>query len=233
MRSGLPLTQLVLFSDGFPDGDISWELLDGTGATVTSGVVTPAAASVSAIITLTGAQNTIEAGVVSSPRELQWSYAVAGVLRNGRHRYRLEIFLPFGVSEQGVRRKLGLEDEELDDDVVDLATAYQAFQELVGATALAAATGYTAQLACDAIEAMAALPLLPALQVSLASKESSGTNQYQRAKVDWDRLLAQLERYVQDGALAVDPTYDPSANYGAILVPAVRNDPIVGNDQTG
>jgi hypothetical protein len=233
MRSGLPLTQPVLFSDGFPDGDITWELLDGTGTTVASGAVTPAVDSVSAIIALTGAQNTIEAGAVSSPRELQWSYTVGAVLHNGRHRYRLEIFLPFGVSEQGVRRKLGLEDEELDDDSIDLATAYQAFQELVGAAELAAATGYTAQLACDAIEALAALPILPPLQVSLASKESSGTNQYQRGKVDWDQLRAQLELYVQNGALAVDPTYDPSANYGLIFVTAVRNDPIVGNDQTG
>jgi hypothetical protein len=229
MRSGTALTQLVEFSDGPPDGNITWELLDGRGAQVATGSVTPAADSASAIIAVSTAQNTIEADALSSPRELQWSYTVAGLAQAGRYRYRLEAFLQLGVSEDGVRRKLGLETHELEDSAIDLVSAYSRFRELATPTSLTAtetAGGYAALLACDAIEATAAITLIPALQVKLAAKQSSGTDQFQRAAIDWEAIREQLNRYVAEGLAAVNPLADVTSNFGALVVAVVRDDPV-------
>lgn len=228
MRSGTTLTQLVEFSDGFPDGNVDWQLLDGTGTPVANGNVVPEAGSASAVVTVTSAQNVIEGGVLYSPRELNWSYLVGGISHAGRYRYRLEVFLPLGLSEEGVRRKLGLEAEELEDEAIDLVGSYSRFRTDVGAASLDPVTGHEALLACDAIEALAALALLPSLQVKLAQKESSGTNQYQRANIKWDSVREQLEAYLAQGYEAVNPNAAPTADYPALLVAVVRADPVTG-----
>lgn len=231
MRAGTALTQLVEFADGFPDGNIDWELLDGTGGVLTAGNVAPEAASVSAVITITGPQNVIvEAGdPLFAHRELSWSYTVGGIGQSGRLRYRLEAFLPLGVSEEGVRGKLGVEDHELEDAKIDLVSAYSNFQATVGAAELAAVEGQAILVACDAIEALAALRILPTLQVSLANKESSGTNQFSRDKIDWKALRAHLENLLALGYAAVNPATDTTANLAPLLVVVVRDDPVTNS----
>jgi hypothetical protein len=229
MRAGTTLTQLVEFTDGHPDADITWELLDGRGQQVANGSVVPAADAVSAIITLTADDNALEAGALASPRELSWAYSVGGLVYTGRRRYRLEAFLPLGVSADGVRAKLGLESHELEDEAIDLVSAYSQFQERVTAATLDAVTGLKAILACDAIEAIAGLALLATLPVKLASKQSSGTDQFQRGKTDWAALRAQLEATVAAGLTAVAPTIDETGNFGPLVVPVVRSpDPVTG-----
>jgi hypothetical protein len=234
MRAGTALTQLVEFADGFPDANISWSLLDGAGAEVANGSVVPVADSVSAIITVTGAENTLGAGELYGSRELNWSYAVAGIIRSGTVRYQLEAFLPLGVSPEGVRRKLGVEPHEVEDDTIDLVGAYSRFQDTIGEanlTAVVAAGGLEALVARDGIEALAALMLIPSLQIRLAAKQSSGTDQFQRASIKWDELRAQLNDLVAQAYTAVDPTFDETAELGALLVTVVRSDPIVGEAQ--
>lgn len=229
MRSGTALTQLVEFSEGAPDGDITWTLLDGAGATVTGGTVTPEADSVSAVIAVPGAQNVIsEAGVLFAHRELNWSYTVGGIAHNGRQRYRLEAFLPFGVSEEGVRRKLGVESHEIEDESIDLVGAFTDFRKKVTAALLDAVSGDDELVVCDAIEALAALNVLPTLQVSLAAKESSGTSQFQRDKIDWKALRAHLEYLVATGYATVNPATDTTANLAPLLIAVVRADPVTG-----
>jgi hypothetical protein len=229
MRAGTALTQLIEFSEGFPDGDISWGLLDASGNPLANGAVTPEADSASAVIMVPALDNDIvEAGALFAYRELSWSYTVGGLMQNGRRRYRLEAFLPLGVSEDGVRRKLGVESHELEDEKIDLVTAYSSFRETVTAAKLDAVTNQTALAACDGIEALAALNLLPTLQISLAAKESSGTNQFQRTKIDWDRLRAHLETILANGYAAVNPLSDTSSQMPSLLTVVVRPDPIVG-----
>lgn len=231
MRSGTPLTQLVEFSYGFPDGDVSWELLDGTGTSVANGVVTPEAGSASAVVSLTSNQNSITNSALSSPRELHWFYTVGGILYEDRRRYTLEAFLPLGVSETGVRAKLGVEPDELEDEKINLVSAYLRFQDKVTKAKLDAVTDLAALQARDGIEALAALDVLPTLQVYLAAKESSGTNQFQRTSIDWDKLRAALEAKVSEGYTAVDPLLDETAAFGALFVTVVMNDPVTGQDQ--
>ena len=227
MRAGTILTQLVEFSFGYPDGAIAWQVLDQRGTLVTSGEVVPAADAVSAVITVGGEFQALAEGQLVETRELNWAYTVGGTLQSGSRRFRLEAFLPFGLSADGVRRKLGVEAHELSDETIDLVTAYGRFGQLVGAAQLDAIEelgGYPALVVCDAIEAMAAISLIPSLQVSLAQKESSGTNQYQRAKIDWDAIRAQLEDFVMSGQLVVNPAFDETTGFSPLLVRVVRDD---------
>lgn len=227
MRVGTILTQLVEFSFGPPDGNVAWQLLDQRGAPIASGEVVPTADAVSVVITVDGALQILAEGQLAETRELSWAYTTGGVAHTGTKRYRLEAFLPFGISADGVRRKLGVESHELGDDKIDLVSAYGRFGELVTSDALAAielAGGYPALVVCDAIEAIAATALIPALKVSLAQKESSGTNQYQRAPIDWEAIRAQLDDYVSNGQRAVDPLFDATTGYTPLLVRVVRED---------
>lgn len=227
MRAGQAFTHLVEFPDGVPDGDVSWELLDGRGLSVASGTMTPAPDAASLIITIPGADNELDTGVLSGSRELSWSYLLSGLSQTGHQPYRLEAFLPLGVSVDGVRRKLGVETHELDEDTVDLAIAYGQFQNMVTSAVLDAVDGYEASLARDAVEALAALPLLPVLSVSLALKESSGTDQFQRDKINWDGLREQLNRYVASAVALIAPALDETVNFGPLVVPVVRSpDPV-------
>lgn len=228
MRAGTALTQAVEFSSGHPDGDISWELLDGRGQTVTNGTVTPAADAISAIIAVDGASNGLAAGLMFEPRELQWSYTTGGLTQSGRYRYRLEAFLPFGVSEDGVRRKLGIETHELEDATIDLVRAYGWFRDQVSQAKLDLATDFTALAACDGIEARAALVLLPLLQVKVAQKESSGTDQFERPDADWALIQAQLEQFVAIGIKTVNPLVDPTTPFRSLMTLATRDDPVTG-----
>lgn len=231
MRAFDELTHLVQFSSGHPAGDLAWTLLNGIGSTVATGSVSPVEDAVSAIITINGDDNGLDVDQLSTSRELRWTYEVDGIVVIDSFRYRVEAFLPFGVSPEGVRRKLGLETHEITDDEVNLTIAYGEFQALVGENALEAMadeSGYAELVIANAIEALAALRLLPSLQIRVAKKESSGTNQFERQTVDWDALRASLEQAVEAGALIIAPELDPTLNLGAIFVTVVRGDPVVG-----
>lgn len=130
-----------------------------------------------------------------------------------------------------MRRKLGVEEHELSNEAIDLVGAYGRFRGQVTSASLDAlrdAGDYPALVICDAIEALAAIWVIPALQISLAAKESSGTNQFHRAAIDWGIIRAQLDQYVAEGYQMVDPVLDPSANFGSLLIAVVRPDPVTG-----
>lgn len=234
MRSGEAFTQLVEFNEGFPDGNISWVLRNGDGTQITTGTVTPAAGSVSAVVTVSGTHNTLSGGDLFEYRELSYSYLVGGRQFSSIKRYRVEAFLSFGVSAEGVRDKLGVELHEIDDDAVDLVLAYASFESAVGAVALAAITDPLKKLQIrDAIEALAGLRLVPTLQLKLAQREISGASQFQRVTPKWEDLKAHLNELLATGYVAVNANFDAAANYGSIFTPVIRNpDVITGENVT-
>lgn len=202
MKSGLPRTEVILFEGGIPDGDIAYTLTGGI-----TGTVTPEANSVSASITITAPQNTLANGSLTGFRELNWSYLSGGQTVSGSTRWTLEGTIPFGVSEDGVRQKLGL--EELTNEEIPLIKGYLEFQNKLGASTLAAlesTSDYNQVLLIDAIEASAALYLLPTLQVRVAKTETSGTNTYTRQNIDWAMLEARLQAYVSKATTALSST---------------------------
>lgn len=218
MRSGTAFTHLVELV-GTPDGALTWALTDAGGTAVTNGTITPDVGAVSVLLTIPSINNTLGVGIRTGSRDLTWSYAVEGVIQSGSVQYLLEARIPFAVSPMGVRTKLGLGAvEDLGDDEIPLMKAYLVFEESVGSVELAAVTGDLAQLrVVDAIEAIAALSLLPSLQVRIAERESSGTNQYARGKIDWQQLQEDLQAMVQEGEAAANSALVAGSNGTSLL----------------
>lgn len=211
MRSGQAYTKIIPFDAGLPDGVVSYTLSEN-GTTLSTGTVTPAAGAVSVILPISGALNTLTSGQVLGHRDLVWSYLSSSIAVNGNERYSLEAALPFGVSPAGVRQKLGVDEAaDLPDEQIPLIRAYLQFQAQATAASVTLSTFQTADsysqlLIADAIEAMAALELIPTLQVRLAQRETSGTNAYERQKIDWTTLRAQLGIFVSQGLAIALPT---------------------------
>lgn len=223
MRSGDPFAVEVTFDQGFPDAAISWRLADGDNTTVVTGTVTPAAGDVSSVITVSGTYNTLTGDALLGNRELSWVYLVGGLVRGDYRRYDVEAFLPFGVSRDGVRTKLGLQKDEVPDEEIDLVTAYMEFQDVITDAILSAVTdSYAKLLVRHAVEALAGLKMIPSLQVRLAKKEVSGISQYQRADIDWGELAEYLNGLIANGYTALNPDLDPALS-GSIFLTVVRS----------
>lgn len=219
-RSGQAVSVPVLFASGHPDANVTWTVYDETGA-VDTGFITPAVDAVSVTITIDSPTNTLGVGKFSGYRDIEWSYMTAGVSVADSFRYNLEARIPFGVSADGVRSKLGVSKAELPDGDISLMRAYLSFRSAVSTVALAAfdLTNEAGSLAiADAIEATAAIALIPTMAVRVASKESSGTDQFQRQTIDWVFVQAALEGLILAGTIAVLPAYDPTSEYGDIFI---------------
>jgi hypothetical protein len=221
----------VEFLSGEPDGNITWVLNDETGAAIDSGTITPAPASVSAFITAPSNMNTLGVGELFGYRDLSWTYTVGGESISGDRRYMLEALPPFGASPEGVRSKLGLDVHEVPDEEISLARSYYSILAAAGDPDLSSYTPTARQrmYLADGIEALAGLALIPTLQLRLAIKESSGTDTFQRQKIDWALLAENLRSIVNDAIIILDPTFDPLAEIGELFVLATpATDPITG-----
>jgi hypothetical protein len=235
VRDGLATSVPVLFSSGHPDGDVSWRLLDATGAQLTSGAVTPSADAVSVNLKIDTAYNTLATGSYYSFRDFVWSYEVSGAVVNGEQRYTIEARPPFGASADGVRSKLGVSSQDLPDDDISLIASYLSFVSIVGQPAIDAVTdnGVNDLAMRDSIEAQAALYLIPTMAVRVAASEDSGTNAYKRQTVNWDAISDYLAGVVSNGILIAFPGYDPLANAGSIFIVATPGvDPVTGSEYT-
>lgn len=211
MKSGVAHTVTVPLDQGFPDGAVSWVLVG-----VASGTVTPSVGAVSINIQITPLNNTLGVGEMLGFRELQWSYAVSAIAISGYARWTLEGSIPFGVSEAGVRKKLGIDTEaDLSDADINLIHAYLNLQNDVGASALTAqetGTSFNKLTVIDAIEALAALELLPTMQIRVAKSENSGTNAYTRQNIDWQILADNLNNYVSKATDLLAPVTETAGD---------------------
>ncbi|MET0377067.1 MAG: hypothetical protein ABW128_22770 [Rhizorhabdus sp.] len=217
-RAGTAVTIPVLFSSGHPDGVLAYKIYDPAGVVLGSGLITVPADAVSANIPVSSDRNVLPVGALLSYRDVEWSYLVNGEIINGELRYNLEARLPFGVSNDGVRSKLGVEKKDLPDSDISLVKAFLAFQSVTPVPDAATIDPVLTVTLGDAIEALAAISLIPTMAVRVAVKESSGTNQYQRQDVDWAAVQINLESLVSAGYLAVNPQYDETTNFGSLLL---------------
>lgn len=226
MRHARTVTHLVEFTHGFPDGNIVWTLYNPDGTVIDTDIVTPTPNSVSVVISVPSTLNELAVGDMIGGRELSWTYEVDGIERGGEFRYTLERSIPFPVTPQGVRDKLGIEQHELPDETVPLMDAYLEYGEQVDLDAIeASGTSREIRLIVNALEAIAALNVLPTLQVRIAASEESGTNIYSRyAKVDWEAIRAQLRAYVA----AASAEFAPSTGSGLFSLAGPATDAITG-----
>lgn len=209
--AGSPFAQRIEFTTGTPVGNIGYQLLGNNGEVLLDLTVTPAVGAVSHLLVIPGTSNTCVLPVFEA-RTLVWSYTTATGLVSDRVSYRVERPLPLPATAEGVRRKLGLRAEELADERIELVRAYYEFTSLVPTAALTAAAtsgDYTALLAVDAVEATAALNLMAALQLELAQRENSGTNEFVRfSSIDWDQIELSLLIHIARARAALDTSFD-------------------------
>lgn len=217
VRSGTAVSFPILFAEGRPDAGVSYTVYDPAGVVLATGTVAVPGDAVSIYLQVDGATNLLATNALLSYRDIEWSYAVGGRIMTGEARYTVEARLPYGVSADGVRAKLGVDKTDLPDSDISLARAYLNFQGIVGVDRLAAHDPADITVT-DAIEAQAALVLIPTMAVRVATKESSGTNQFQRQAIDWDAVATALEGMVSAGYSAVDPAYDETEAFGSLLI---------------
>lgn len=229
VRSGLALSIPVLFSTGLPDGDVSWRLFNALGAEIASGTVAVPADAVSLNLPIASEHNTLANGALFGSRDFDWSYTVGGAVVNGEARYSIEARAPYGVSNDGVRSKLGVEAKDLPDGDISLIRAYIGFRDIVTSDLLDAMTDEADLLSVrDAIEAQAALNLIPTMAVRVAVQEDSGTNAYKRQAIDWEAIAQALSATVNDGILVVNPGFDPTPTGALFILATPTTDPLTG-----
>lgn len=223
---GVPLTQLVEFTTGAPVGDVTYSLTDLDDNAFFTDTLTPDNGAVSVLLHISGAYHTCSQPLFEG-RVLTWSYDTADETVTGRVAYRVDRSLPFPVSNDGVRAKLGLEPHELRDQRIDLIRAYAEIADLIPAESLelARTSGDLNALLCiDAIEAQAALNAMPAIQLGLAEKESSGTNSFQRfSSLDWDMIIGTLQGHIVKARAALDSNFDADGTGVSVFSMATRS----------
>lgn len=209
--AGSPFAQRIEFSTGQPTGAVSYQLLANDGTTLVDETITPDAGAISVLILISGTLNSC-AKPLFEKRTLIWSYVTDAGLVSDRLAYRVQKPIPFPVSADGVRAKLGVESHELVDDSIDLVSAYSQLLGMVpnNSTVVHETAGdKNTLILIHAIEALAALAFISTLQVKIAQRESSGTNEFFRySSIDWDRIEMDLIGYVARARALLDTTYD-------------------------
>lgn len=211
LYAGEPFTYYLDFSTDIPVGAVTYSVLGNDNIAITgldNLTVTPASGALSVMLLVPGAANTV-ATPYFEKRTVTWSYLTSTGVITGRTSYRVEKPIPFPVTSEGVRNKLGVLDHEVTENQINLTKSYAFFVNKVTPLNLLPyeqSGDYNALRITDAIEAIAALSIINTLQVSLAKSEDSGTNSYSRfANIDWDSIRQDLGLMVQEGINLVDP----------------------------
>jgi len=236
MLAGFPFSFQLDFSAGLPTGAVTYSVLGNTNAPLggfSNLTVTPPLGALSLLIVVPGTANTCALPLFEN-RTVVWSYLSNHGIVQGSERYRVEKPLPFVVSADGVRAKLGIEDHELADRDIDLVLAYAKLASKYDDGVLDSyATGgdLRSLLVINAIEALAALDVLPSLQLAVAKAEDSGTNKYQRfTSIDWDALAAGLAQHVMAVDEIVGVSDDDVAGITLMYKAGRTNDPFTGSE---
>lgn len=175
--------------------------------------------------TAIAANNAVTGDPAWERRTLKWLYAGG----RGAAAYRLVQGVSHDATTDLVRTILGVNADELSDDEIDLVAAFFAFREKVDPADMDAGlidTGSIGLKLARAIAATAAQAVLPSLQVRLALRDTSGTNEFERQEIDWQRLTEQLAGIVDEAIEAVSPTADGAGV--TLFALGTRTDPITG-----
>lgn len=231
IAAGFPFGFDLMFAPDLPTGAISYTLLGTDNSVRITSSVTPPAGAISYPIVIPASDAVLTGGRMFENRTVTFSYTTINGVVSGTVRYRVDAFLPFAASNDGVRMKIGVLDEELLDDDIDLMAAYLVFRNSILDQATLAASALSGSLVTilvtNAIEAAAAVALLPTLQIKLAVARTGGTNTFERtSKMDWDALRKSLEAIVAQGQVAIDIPTNPAGDPGFIFGLSFRTDPV-------
>jgi len=233
-RENTPFTHIVEFASGSPTGAFSYSVHDEDGSVVggLDNIVIPLGlGAISARIDVPADANQVSKPMFEK-RSITWVYQTNSGTVNGSINYILQKEIPFPVTPEGVRQLLGVSDNEIPDERIDLLGAYVRFIRPFDDPSAALLSYFTSgdansYIITRAIEAAAALELLPTLQISIARRFDSGTNSYERwNKIDWDALGAKLQGMIYEASILVQPTLELVIS--PIFVLSTRTDPLTG-----
>lgn len=206
--AGSPFAHLIEFSTGLPTGAISYTLIGNDGSVLLDDTVTPDAGALSHLLVIPAASNTCDQPLFEN-RTLVISYLTAASLVSDRIVYRVDKPIPFSASAEGVRLKLGIEPHELRDEDVDLVSAYADLLNFGDPSAYETSGDRNALIMVHAIEAIAALAVIGSMQLKLAQRETSGTNEFARfTGPDWLRIESDLHAYIARARALLDTEFD-------------------------
>lgn len=176
-----------------------------------------------------GSVNTLTGSNTNEVRLATLDYQSGGVFRQGYLTYRVTQFLPFTVTAQSVRTLLGLSYEELEDEEIDLISAYYTLANAAGTTFTTAFTteGYKGDQANKAVCLQCAIDLALSLPQRIAQKTDEEKASFQRAtKFDPYKLIASLKPQLAETleSLAAEQTIGSAA----VFVATQPTDPFTG-----
>lgn len=232
MLEGSPFAHEVDFSTGLPTGAVVYSVLGNDNKPIAGyegRTVTPTAGAMSITLLVPSSVNICNKPLFEV-RTLTWTYVTASGVVTGRTRYRIEKLIPFPVTEEGVRAKLGVEEHEVEDNAIDLLMAYASLTDQFDLSPYENQGSYSSLIVLNAIEAQAALDVLPSLQLAVAKSEDSGTNKYQRfTTVDWSGLADSLSQSVSRLRILAGVADDVSVA-PIFLTIGKTTDALTGND---
>lgn len=212
LESGSKFAHLIQFTHGAPTSDLDYTLYNQDGDEVLSASVAVSSNQVSHLVEIAGSNNILSKPMFEQMK-LEWSYTTATQAVTESVSYTIVARIPFPVTNDGVRKLLGVDRSELPDDDIDLLAAYMTFQaNFLDPATLAIhedAGTLIAYRVTGAIEAVAALAIFPTLQIRLPKKYDSGTSAYERwTTIDWALLYSGIASKISDALVLVDPTLD-------------------------
>jgi hypothetical protein len=215
-----------------PDPDTTvYSLFDQSGQYLVADVAAnpdPGATGVN--IFLASDKHLIGGGRRFEKRTLWLRWRTGGKSFTTRVQYRIVPLVNYTASATDVRTFLGLNEDELTDEEVDLFAAYLAVEEDAAKDRLDAALASGTrleQLANKAIVAQAVIDLIPSLQNRVLMATADGPNRFERFRTapDFDRFLRDAAALRSQALTAITgiATTQPS-----VLLFAEPTDPITG-----
>lgn len=181
-------------------GSVKWSLFDNSGAAFgeATTLANPEGAT-SVSIEVDAEQHTIDSARRFEARTLITRWKSNGQSYADRLSYRVIPMLNHAVTPDDVRAVLGLNEDELQDNEIDITAAYFSFEDSAGQTALADALASGAHITTHAnrgIIAEAALAVFPSLRIRVGQTQTNGELRYERFRTtpEFDKI----ERMLRD-----------------------------------
>ena len=213
-----------------PDASgLTWTLRGQDGTPVTGYIAVALTGVVNSYVAITvpSGANDIEGAQRFSKRYVTVQGTVGQKPFTSTVPYRLTPWLNMTAGPVSVRDFIGLDDEELPDNLIDITSAYYLVADRIGDAALATALGsglQAEQSANAAITAQCVLNLLTSIPTLLVKKETDGNVGFERFPIDLNLLRRRAEAVL---AGAVDVVSSRTSGY-TMMVLVTPTDPVTG-----
>lgn len=209
IEAGTRFRHMVQFDSGAPTSDLIYTLTRADGTIILTETVPISQGQLSYVIDIPAGSNSLVAPLFEE-LTLDWSYTTADKAIDESLSYIIHADIVFPVTKAGVRELLGVNEDELPDNEINLFEGYMAFRKYIGEsvdlTPYETNGSFDAYKIKKAIEAATALSVFNTIQIRLPKKYDSGTSSYERwTSVDWESMRLALEGHLTSALEMIDP----------------------------